>query len=73
MAATVTLIQAQAQLASYLAAETAVLNGQEYTIGVRRLRRADLKEIRDGITYWNRMVSRLAGGGGLNIRGATPV
>ena len=41
----ITLAQAQAQLDAYLAAETAVLGGQEYQINGRRLTRADLRSI----------------------------
>lgn len=33
------------RLASYLEAERAILNSQEYTIGTRRLVRADLKAV----------------------------
>ena len=36
----------------YLDAEEKALNGQSYTIGGRTLTRANLKEIRDGITLW---------------------
>lgn len=56
----ITLAQAETQLAAYLAAETAVLGGQEYTIGPRRLRRADLAEIRTGIETWNARVVSLS-------------
>ena len=42
--------QLQARLDAYLAAETKILSGQEYMIGqgetARRLRRADLAEVR---------------------------
>lgn len=42
--------QLQARLDAYLAAETKILSGQEYVIGqgetARRLRRADLSEVR---------------------------
>jgi len=55
----ITLAQAEAQLASYLAAETAVLSGQSYSIAGRELKRADLKSIRDGIEYWNGRVQAL--------------
>lgn len=59
----ITLDQANAQLTSYLAAETAVLSGQEYEITIngnrRKLKRADLDLIRDGITYWNNQVRTL--------------
>jgi hypothetical protein len=48
-----TLAQAEAQLAAYLAAETAVLAGQSYTIAGRSLTRADLEAIQAGITAWN--------------------
>lgn len=55
----ITLVQAQSQLAAYIAAETAVLSGQEYEIAGRRMRRADLKAVRDGITYWQQKVDEL--------------
>lgn len=61
----ITLEQAEAQLASYLAAETAVLTGQSYEINGRKLTRADLDSIQAGITAWNsRIVSLSAGLGG---------
>lgn len=45
-----TLEQLQARLDAYLAAETKILAGQEYVVGMggtqRRLRRADLAEVR---------------------------
>jgi hypothetical protein len=56
----VTLAQAQAQLAAYLDAETAALRNQEYTIGNRSVTRADLKEIRAGVQFWNGEVARLS-------------
>ncbi len=40
------------RLNKYLDAESKVLNGQSYSIGGRSLSRANLKEIRDGITLW---------------------
>ena len=53
----ITLAQAEAQLALYLAAEAAVLSGQSYRIqtpqGERELRRANLAEIQEGIKTWN--------------------
>lgn len=46
--------QLQARLDAYLAAEVKILKGQEYVIGqgetARRLRRADLEEVRKAIT-----------------------
>lgn len=50
---------AQTQLDAYVAAETAILSGQEYTIGARRLKRADLAQVQAGITLWNQRVQDL--------------
>ena len=55
----ITLATAQAQLDAYLAAETAVLSGQDYTIGNRRLTRANLATVQAGITLWNQRVQDL--------------
>lgn len=59
MTSGITLAQAEAQLAAYLAAETAVLSGQEYEIAGRRLKRANLSEITKGIEIWNERVRSL--------------
>jgi len=67
-----TLAQAQAQLDAYLAAETAVLGGQEYEIGGRRLRRADLRTIQQGITLWNQRVQELSARASGRGRSITP-
>lgn len=66
-----TAAQAQTQLDLYLAAEAKVLSGQEYEIAGRRLKRADLGEIRRGIQYWNAEVVRLSSGAGARVRGLT--
>jgi hypothetical protein len=50
---------AQAQHDAYLAAETAILSGQEYVIGTRRLKRPDLSMVQAGITLWNQRVQDL--------------
>lgn len=55
----ITLAQAEAQLAAYLAAETAVLLGQSYEIAGRRLTRADLEAIQAGIKIWSDRVETL--------------
>jgi hypothetical protein len=55
----ITLQQAQAQLAAYLAAETAALTGQSYEIAGRKLTRADLGQIQAGISTWSRRVGEL--------------
>ena len=55
----ITLAQAQTQLDAYLAAETAVLSGQAYTIAGRSMTRANLAAIHDGIKIWNDRVQAL--------------
>lgn len=49
----ITLAQAEAQLALYLAAEEAVLAKQSYSIAGRSLTMADLASIQAGIKIWN--------------------
>lgn len=56
----ITLAQAEAQLALYLAAEEKVLAGQSYEIAGRRLTRADLAQIQTGITTWDARVKALS-------------
>lgn len=70
--ASITQAQAEAQLASWLAASTAVASGQAYSIGGRSLTRADAKEIRENIIFWNDMVKNLDGTGGMKVIGVTP-
>lgn len=55
----ITLATAQAQLDLYVAAEAAILSGQEYVIGTRRLKRPDLSMVQQGITLWNQRVQDL--------------
>lgn len=69
----ITLADAEAKLATWLAAEEKIANGQEYTIGSRTLKRADLADVRESITYWDGKVKQLSRGStGIRIRGATP-
>lgn len=66
----ISLAQAEAQLALYLAAEEKVLSGQSYEIAGRKLTRADLAAIQQGISTWNSRVqqlSRTASGRGRHI------
>ena len=58
-----TLAQAESQLALWVAASSAVATGQSYTIGNRSLTRANAKEIRENIVFWNKQVKRLTRGG----------
>ncbi len=67
----ITLAQATAKLAEWLAADTAVATGQSYTIAGRSLSRANAREIRENIDYWDAKVQDLDRGG-LVIKGITP-
>lgn len=58
----ITTADATARLQDYLDAEEKVLLGQSYSIGIRSFTRADLKEIRDGIDYWDNKVQELSDG-----------
>lgn len=53
------LKMAQDRLNAYYEAEIAVLSGQEYAIGSRRLVRADLAEIRKAINELEQQVKML--------------
>lgn len=61
----ITLSQAQAQLDVWISASTAVAANQSYSIKDRSLTRADAKEIRAQIEFWNNKVIML----GRNQRG----
>ncbi len=67
-----TAAQAETQLAAYLAAETAVLAGQAYSLNGRTVTRADLADIQQGIKLWDQRAKGLARGG-LVVKGATPI
>ncbi len=56
----ITLADAQAQLAAWLAASTAVATGQSYTIEGRSLTRADLDAINRSIDKWDQRVQALS-------------
>ncbi len=55
----ITLEQARAQLAAWLAASLAVAQGQSYEISGRRLARADAAEVTRNVQYWQQQVSLL--------------
>jgi hypothetical protein len=67
----ITLAQAEAQLALWLAADAAVATGQSYSIAGRSLSRANAAKIRANITFWDEKVKRLTRGGRA-IKGITP-
>jgi hypothetical protein len=64
----------QSRLQQYYDCEAAILSGaQEYSIGTRRLRRADLSEIRNMIRYLERELANENTGQGRNrIVGVIP-
>lgn len=65
---------AKDRLALYYEAEAAVLSGQEYQIGGRTLKRADLAQIQQGIKTWENKVATLERpGGGLRVRRFVPL
>jgi hypothetical protein len=65
----ITLAQAEASLARWLAADEALATGQSYSISGRSLTRAEtLKHIE----YWEAKVQKLSRGG-LSVRGVTPI
>jgi hypothetical protein len=73
----ITLAQAQAQLAAWLAASAAVATSQEYEIdtgdgGRRRLKRTDAAEIREQIAYWKAQVEAMTPGGRRRVRYLVP-
>lgn len=55
----ITLAEAEAQLAEWMAANTRVAAGQSYSIKDRSLSRVDAAEIREQIKFWNGMVQDL--------------
>lgn len=59
----ITLEQAEAQLALWIAASSAVASSQSYEINGRKLTRADAATIRENIDYWDAKVQKLASGG----------
>jgi len=69
----ITLLQAQTQLDTYLAAETAVLAGQKYEIAGRMLARADLEFVQKGVETWNARVITLTNKSIGRSRGRTVV
>ncbi|WP_198469003.1 DUF6148 family protein [Acetomicrobium sp. S15 = DSM 107314] len=59
-----TLEEAKKHLQAWLDAELKVSQGQEFSMGSRRLAMPDLPYIADRINYWEQEVKRLEGGSG---------
>ena len=68
----ITAAQAQAQLDIWVAANTAVAAGQEYSysngITSRTLKRSDAAEILQQIEFWDSQCKRLSSGSGTVVR-----
>lgn len=62
----ITIEIAREHLNTWLDAEAALATSQSYTIGTMSLTRADLKNVREQIKYWNDMVTKLERSGGRN-------
>lgn len=62
----ITLQIAESKLALWLAAEETITLGQSLAHKGNMLTRANLKDVRDQITYWNSHVERLTPGADLN-------
>ncbi len=57
------------RLAMYYEAEEAILLNQEYAIGTKRLKRADLPTVRAAIKDMEKQIETLEAGGGRNKAG----
>lgn len=57
------LLTARSRLEAYLKAESAILTSQEYWMGSKRLRRADLEDVQKKITELQKEIARLETGG----------
>lgn len=57
--AAISLEVARKHLNAWLEAELAVVSGQSYQIGTRKLERANLYQIREEIKFWKKEVARL--------------
>ena len=58
-----TISELQTELQAYRSARDAILTGQEYAIGGRRLRRPDLVEINRAIRELESRIAMVSGGG----------
>ena len=64
---------AKKMVREWIAAERAVMTGQEYRIeGMRSLRRADLRMIGERIKYWKDELARLEGRHRISVRQIIP-
>ena len=67
----ITLTQATAQLAVWMAADTAVAAGQSFDVNGKAYTKVNAREIRENIDFWDGKVQKLSRGGVI-IKGITP-
>lgn len=67
-----TIEEARESLRTWLEAERAVATGAEYTIGTRRLKRADLAEIASRINFWRAEIAALESRRGVRVWRGVP-
>lgn len=71
----ITLAQAETQLAAWLAADTAVMDGQEFELNVngvlRRVKLSDAAIIARNIDIWDKRCKQLSRGG-ISVRRGAP-
>jgi len=68
----ITLKQAEQHLKIWLTAEQEIATSQSYKIGTRNLTRADLKEVRNEIVFWENKVNQLSRKGRNRVYRAVP-
>lgn len=69
----ITLAQAQAKLDEWMAADTAVANGQSATYKNGAYARVDAATIQSNIQHWDRKVRCLTRGGARRVRMGVPL
>ena len=67
----ITKTQAEAQLATWLAADTAVAAGQSFDVNGKAYTKVNAREIRENLNFWDAKVKELSRGG-IIIKGITP-
>lgn len=72
MVDTAKIAKIEERLVEYYKAEKAVTTGQEYSIGNRSLKRADLSEINDMIIKLNSQLSAARRGGKIRMQRVVP-
>ena len=68
----ITLQQAEKHLQIWLEAEKEIATSQSYRIGTRTLYRADLRQVREQIRYWQNLVDQLSRSGRNRVIRAVP-